>query len=251
MRAILTYHSVDSSDSLISVSEAVFRGHVAWLSGGRVRVVPLEELVRISDEVDAVSLTFDDGFANFATVAAPLLEDASLPATVFVVSDFVGGANTWGGMHSDDVPVLPLLDWPQVAGLHERGFSIGAHSRTHVRLTGLSRAQLEDEVGGCGEIIRRETGATPRAFCYPYGSSGAEAATVVSSFYELACTTELEPLSADTDIYMLPRFDMYYFRGAGRLESWGSAAFERYLRLRRRARTVRGSIRRAVRGRDG
>ena len=69
MKAILTYHSIDPSGSPISVSPDAFEAHVRWLSTGRVRVVPLEELGQLSADVDAVAITFDDGFENFSTHA--------------------------------------------------------------------------------------------------------------------------------------------------------------------------------------
>ena len=37
MRAILTYHSVDETGSVISIDERTFRRHVAWLAKGHVR----------------------------------------------------------------------------------------------------------------------------------------------------------------------------------------------------------------------
>ena len=44
MRAILTYHSIDSSGSPISLSEEAFRAHVRFFGSGRVAVVPLADL---------------------------------------------------------------------------------------------------------------------------------------------------------------------------------------------------------------
>ena len=49
MRAILTYHSIDDSGSLISVAPAVFRSHVQWLTSGRVRALSLEDLIEHRD----------------------------------------------------------------------------------------------------------------------------------------------------------------------------------------------------------
>jgi peptidoglycan/xylan/chitin deacetylase (PgdA/CDA1 family) len=44
----------------------------------------------------AVALTFDDGYLDNATVAAPMLADAGLPATFFLVPDFLdGSAPAW------------------------------------------------------------------------------------------------------------------------------------------------------------
>ena len=96
MRAILTYHSIDDSGSPISVAPEEFRAHVRWLSSGLVRVVPLAELVTLPPEEEAVAITFDDAFQNFASVAAPLLYEHGLPATLFVVSGRVGRDNAWG-----------------------------------------------------------------------------------------------------------------------------------------------------------
>ena len=97
MRAILTYHSIDASASPISVSKEVFASHVEWLATGRVRVTTVDELLRLPDSADAVALTFDDGFENFGEIAAPALARHALPSTLFIVSDYVGRTNAWGG----------------------------------------------------------------------------------------------------------------------------------------------------------
>ena len=86
--AILTYHSLDESGSVISMPPALFRAQMECLAESPSKVVPLAE---ICDRPGAVAITFDDGFANFAEYAAPVLERLSLPATVFVVSGFCGG----------------------------------------------------------------------------------------------------------------------------------------------------------------
>ncbi|MDQ3242732.1 MAG: polysaccharide deacetylase family protein [Gemmatimonadota bacterium] len=242
MRAILTYHSIDPSGSVISVGEAEFARHVRWLAGGSVEVVPLEALASVPDADDAVAITFDDGFSNFSA-AAPLLEAHDLPATVFVVTDFVGGASTWSSSMRDDVPTLPLMEWAQLAGLHESGISIGAHTRTHPHLTRLDGAALADEVHGSAERIELEIGVRPRAFCYPYGSFDDNVEREVAAGFELACGTDLRVLEEDDQLHRLPRLDMYYFREPGKLESWGTPRFERYLRLRAGARRLRAAMR--------
>jgi len=56
MRAILTYHSVDETGSVISIEERTFRRHVAWLAKGNVRVVPLQEIAGVPPDEDAVAI---------------------------------------------------------------------------------------------------------------------------------------------------------------------------------------------------
>lgn len=245
MRAILTYHSIDDSGSAISVSPESFRAHVRWLASGRVRVLPLEQLAAAGDEGDAVALTFDDGFANFAESAAPVLADHALPCTVFVVAEHVGGHNDWGGGGSAvDIPELPLMGWETLGTLAAAGVGIGAHTRRHRDLTTVRGAMLEDEVAGCAERIASELGERPRNFAYPYGAVDVAAASVVRDHFDLACTTELRALRADDDRALLPRLDMYYFRDDGQLEAWGTPAFRGRVWLRAQGRRVRGLVRR-------
>jgi peptidoglycan/xylan/chitin deacetylase (PgdA/CDA1 family) len=239
MRAILTYHSIDSSGSPISVSPTAFRQHVEWLASGRVRVVRLDELLRVPPDENAVALTFDDAFANFADEAAPLLREYSLPATLFVVTGHVGGTNAWGGRSDPRVPTLPLMDWTALGAQSERGIRLGAHSRTHRHLTSASPAELEDELGGAAETIHRETGHRPDEFAYPYGSVNPAVAAAAARVYARACTTRLGVIHSADRPELLPRLDMFYWRESGRLESWGSARFQGRLWVRAQARRLR------------
>jgi peptidoglycan/xylan/chitin deacetylase (PgdA/CDA1 family) len=238
MRAILTYHSIDDSGSPVSVGEAAFRRHVAWLASGAVRVVHLAELAGVAPGVDAVALTFDDGFANFGTRAWPLLKAHDLPVTVFVVADHVGRTNAWGGQEAPGIPTLPLLDWHAVATLADEGVVLGAHSRTHADLRAVRGTELADEIGGVAERVMAETGRRPEAFAYPYGHWSAAAVEAVGRSYRWGCTTEHRVLGAREDPYRLPRLDAFYFRRGG-LEGWGTPAFRTGVRIRGALRRLR------------
>lgn len=242
MRAILTYHSIDPSGSPISVAPEDFRRQVRWLASGRVRVVPMAELVTLPTAAEAVALTFDDGFVNFGEIAAPLLEEHGLPATVFVVTGHVGGNNAWGGKADPRVPTLPLLDWPALNRLAEQGITLGGHTRTHPHLTALADAALEEELGGAAEVMRRETGRRPAEFAYPYGDLNPAVAVAVGRHFGLGVTTELRVLGDGEDPLQLPRLDMYYLRGPGALEGYGSARFMGTLWMRAQARRVRAAL---------
>jgi peptidoglycan/xylan/chitin deacetylase (PgdA/CDA1 family) len=247
VRAILNYHSIDSSGSAISISEQDFRRHVRWLASGKVKVVTLDALVADDDDLDSIALTFDDGFQNFAAIAAPLLEENALPAALFVATGHVGGTNAWHQPeHSRHFPVLPLLDWDGIATVSERGVAIGSHSRTHRRLTSLDAQSVTDELEGSFDDLRRELGVGPTALAYPYGDASSRERNKAASIYKLALSTELRSVGEGDDLHMLPRIDAYYLRVPGRLESFGSAAFNRYLRIRGRGRRLRASVHRLL-----
>ena len=239
MRAILTYHSIDSSGSPISISEEAFRAHVRFFGSGRVAVVPLADLTSLPDETDALAITFDDGFLNFTSTAMPLLSHLGFTATVFVVSDAVGGTNAWGGTPAPAIPTLPLMSWSHLERARDAGFEIGAHTRTHPHLTALSHAQAEDEISGCADRIVSELGEPPRRFAYPYGDVNAAVASVARRSFEHSVTTELDVIRPDADRALLPRLDAYYFQRSGTIEAWGTAAFRRRLWIRAQGRKVR------------
>lgn len=243
MRAVITYHSIDPSRSAISISEADFRRHVQWLASGSVSVVSLETLLSDAVDSDAIALTFDDGFESFGQIALDLLSEHNLPSTVFVVTAKVGGTNAWEpGAAATTLPVLPLLDWAGIARAAERGVTLGSHGRTHRRLPSLAQRELEDEVSGSLDDFRRELGISPAAFCYPYGDVTERERNAAARAYRLAVTTELRPVSMDEDPYAVPRIDAYYLRRPGRLESFGTPAFARYLKARRQGRTLKSSV---------
>ena len=242
MRAILTYHSIDSSGSPISLSEESFRGHVRFFGSGRVSVVPLADLASMPDERDAVALTFDDGFLNFTSTAMAELVHLGFPATVFVVSDAVGTTNAWRGQETNGIPTLPLMNWSDLQRAHEAGVEIGAHSRTHADLTRLTGTQVEDEAAGSAEKIRAELGERPRRFAYPYGYVNDVVTRVARRHFEQSVTTELRALEAGDDTALLPRLDACYFRDPVRLADWGAPTFRRWLWLRAQGRRVRAMV---------
>jgi peptidoglycan/xylan/chitin deacetylase (PgdA/CDA1 family) len=246
MKAILTYHSVDESGSVISTDPRTFRRHVEWLASGRVRVVPLEELPAWPETEDAVALTFDDGLANVGEIAVPLLRDHGMTATLFVVTDAVGSDNRWLGRGDPGIPVLPLLDWDALGRLAEQGIGLGAHGRTHADLGSLDAVATEHEIVASRARLAAELGIEARTFAYAYGRVTAAARDVVAREFRYGCTTRLATLRAGDDAALLPRLDSYYLRAPGALEAWGTARFRWRVGLLAGARSVRGTLTRSL-----
>jgi len=72
------------------------RRHLAWLRGRRYNLAPLGDLVTAYREgrptpPRTVAFTVDDGYADFAEVAAPVFAEFDCPVTVFLVTDFLDG----------------------------------------------------------------------------------------------------------------------------------------------------------------
>ncbi len=63
-----------------------------------------------------------------------------------------------------------VLDWDELRSLAKEGVTLGPHTRTHPIMTQLNRQQVEDEVVGSFNDLRKEMGETLPIFCYPNGS---------------------------------------------------------------------------------
>lgn len=237
MRAILTYHSIDRSGSVISIEPAAFRRHAEWLSRSGVSVVGLRGLLDLEPGRPAVALTFDDGFANFASEAWPVLEGYGFPATLFVATGHVGTVNAWES--GDGPPLLPLLDWPELGRLAEQGVMLGSHSMSHTDLRRSTDGALIDELERSADRMKAETGFEPAVFAYPYGRVDERVANATRARYSLAVTTEFRELRAGDDPLRLPRLDAWYFRETGRLEAFGTSSFRRFVTVRRQLRRAR------------
>ena len=237
MKAILTWHAIDESQSPISVSRAVFADQMSFLASGRVRVVPLASIR--AAEGDAVALTFDDAFTSISEVAWPALRDAGLPATVFVVTDRVGDRTRWNGRQQAGIPELPLADWTTLSRLVDGGLEVGCHSRRHPPLDAIDDAALEDETLGAREILRERLGVSASSYCYPYGAVGARERHVVARYFERAVTTEHRLLGGNEDPLLMPRLDLFYFNRVGALNEYGEPGFAARVMVRSALRRVR------------
>jgi peptidoglycan/xylan/chitin deacetylase (PgdA/CDA1 family) len=94
---ILTYHRVnDDADPFFSaLPTAVFERQMRHVARN-YRVLPVEELVERLERGglprNALAITFDDGYRDNLTHAAPILARLGLPATIFLATGFIGTA---------------------------------------------------------------------------------------------------------------------------------------------------------------
>ena len=206
-KAILTYHSLDDSRSVLSLHPDLFRLQMQALASSGVKVASLPELRATPGP--AVALTFDDGFANFAEVAAPLLASCGFPATLFLVTDHCGGYNDWPSQ-GRRIPRLPLLSWKDIAELGRQGIDFGAHTATHPDLARLDAAGAQEEILSSKQRIEEATGRGVFSFAYPYGNAPAHARRIVAQHFAAGCSSRLGWVTQDSKPEALERLDVYY-----------------------------------------
>jgi len=170
---IVTFHRVQDTDVSegLTVSIRSFERYCRFFAR-HFNVVPLRELVAKLERGDTpnceLAITFDDGYLDNFENAAPVLERYHLPATFFVVSQWIG---------TDVVPWWdrqagvqhPWMTWDHVRSLRRRGFDIGAHTRTHADLGSVVDMEATEEIVGGRHELERQLGSPVELFAYPYG----------------------------------------------------------------------------------
>lgn len=137
---------------------------------------------------DSILITFDDGSRSCYREVFPLMRSLGLTATVFIVSGQLGGRAVWD--RNPDHPDDELLTIREIRELAEAGWSIGAHSMTHARLTGLPPGEAEREIRESKRQLEEALSMPIRTFAYPYGVYAPEHAGMVRKVgYEIGFTT--------------------------------------------------------------
>ena len=251
--------------------------------------MPLEGLAS-GRQGGQIAVTFDDGYVDNATVAAPLLSSAGLPATWFITAGRLGGRRFWwdrladallgpGAPDSADVTVdgralwldlhdpsarrtalrflhrrlrpMPPDELERAVGdvvealcsaeradgsdatmtvdqLHDLAAlplqEVGAHTRTHLQLSGQSEELQRAEVLGSVQDLAGLLGRPVRTFAYPFGSEGAVGPLaprlVAEAGCVLACSTAPGPVGRRSERYLLPRLNV---------QDWDVDAFRAHL----------------------
>lgn len=175
---ILLYHRIgeDRFDPwAMSISADNFAAQMEWLAQHR-SVLPLVDFAEAHQRnalpAGAVAITFDDGYACNALIAAPILKEMDLPATVFVSAEPIerGGEFWW-----DELQRI-VMDFPRdrlnldgekielgVQGPDDSNWSPGSQPRTARQRAfmaiwlQLQRATAEDRDAWMGEL-RQQAG---------------------------------------------------------------------------------------------
>jgi len=234
-RAVLTFHSIDDSGSVLSFPTRAFGELLEGIAASGTPVMRYEEL---RSAPNGVAITFDDGMSTVVDNALPVLRSLHLPSHLFLTTGAVGRDNRWASQPPGIEP-MAIMDWGGVEACVSAGMSIENHTASHPDLRGLSAAAITEECATADEVIERCVGRGPRLFAYPYGYVSTTAREVAAARYEGSFTADMGYLHATADPHRIPRIDAYYLRSAlmnGRLMSRSGQA---YLGFRSILRAIR------------
>ncbi|MCM3710074.1 polysaccharide deacetylase family protein [Sporosarcina luteola] len=102
-----------------------------------------------------VLLTIDDAPDKRALDMAKTLKKLDAPAIFFINGHFIA---------TDDKKVI-------LKEIHDMGFTIGNHTKTHANLKTLSEEEQREEIISVNDLVEEVTGERPRFFRAPFGAN--------------------------------------------------------------------------------
>jgi peptidoglycan/xylan/chitin deacetylase (PgdA/CDA1 family) len=213
---ILTYHNVEIAPAGVGLGSLYvhprrFRRQMALLARLGYRGLSMSQAMpylRGERAGRVAAVTFDDGYADNVENALPVLLRHGFSATCYVASGEIGGYNSWD---ADRLGVRkPLMSDEQLRAWRDAGMEVGAHTRTHPRLSALPDREIREEVLGSRADLEDRLGVRVSQFCYPYGDHDDRIVGVVRDAGFAAATTVLRGLARpDDDPLRLPRVPVH------------------------------------------
>ena len=206
--SILQYHHVsDDTPASTSISVEQFTLHMNYLKQQNYKVLPLNEIVdglkkgKKFDE-KTVAITFDDGYLNVLTNAAPILKTNEFPYSIFVAPQEINQARS------------NMLSWPQLKSLSEQGVLVLNHSLNHDHLNrqlenediDAWKARISEDITAAQSIIDEQLGPQLKYLAYPYGEYNTALLALVKSLDFVAFGQHSGALSKKSNWQALPRF---------------------------------------------
>lgn len=201
---VLIYHAVGSPvegdvQGLYSMGPGRFEEHVRYLGRHCCRQpCPLSswESKRPST---GVAVTFDDGYVDVLTVAAPLLISSGVPFSVFIWTKAVSERRR-GFLAPEQLRELQRLP----------GVTIGSHTVNHSRLTACDASTVDNELRASKAYLEDLLGTEVDSVSYPHGAVNRRVRDAAEEAgYRVGATSRFGLNEAGADPLLLYRTDMW------------------------------------------
>jgi peptidoglycan/xylan/chitin deacetylase (PgdA/CDA1 family) len=218
---VLLYHRIGPDPSAwiapFTVTTSAFERHLELVAASGRTPITVSHLRdglagRVRLPARPVVITFDDGFADTRTIAAPLLARRSVPATIYLTTGFLSGRSPGGDR---------MLDWAQANELAHLGHEIGAHTVSHPQLDTLPAHAARTEIESCRRRLEDSLGMPIRSFAYPHGySSPTVRRLVLEAGYDSACSVKNVLSGPDDPVFSLARLTLTSHTRDETVRSW-------------------------------
>jgi peptidoglycan/xylan/chitin deacetylase (PgdA/CDA1 family) len=192
----------------LTVDTEIFRSQMQYLKARGYTTIRPEQLIAFFDAglplpPKPMLLTFDDGYDDFASDAAPIIREFGFQATAFIPTGLINNNG--------------FMSWDTITGLGGGNFYFANHTWSH-KTMGAGRDVDDKEITTAdGQLANHGLNAA-KVFAYPYGPSSATAISILQERgYKLAFTTNPGSIQCKQQRLVLPRIRI----GNSSLSSYG------------------------------
>ncbi len=207
---VLNYHKIDKKRELgiTVVNPRQFEKQIDYFVRKGYQFVTLSELFYTKAE-KTIAITFDDAYQNIFQYAYPILKKYNIPATLFIITDFIGAENNWD-VNLGGITYMHLSE-DEIKQLIQAGWEIGSHSISHRYLLNVSLAELESEIGTSKKKLEATFDKTVTFFAPPFGKMDARLLAICKKYNYLGvCGFYPTRLFQDKNSDMIiPRLGVY------------------------------------------
>jgi len=201
---ILMYHAISTPVEgdircLYNMSSARFKKHIHYLAKHyKDHLVPLD-LTALKCDSSKIALTFDDGYQDNLSIAAPLLVELGIPFTVFVCTGAVAERKA-GFLRPEDVREIASLP----------GARVGSHTVSHLRLTECDDRRLSEELVGSKAYLEDLLGNEVDLLSYPHGAVNSRVRDMAErAGYRIGASSRFDINQPGRDPLLLCRTDIW------------------------------------------
>ncbi len=128
-----------------------------------------------------ICITFDDVSSTVYDYAYPVLADADITATAFVIAGRIGG----------QIASRPerYMNLDELREVEAAGWEIGSHGVNHLGMATLTEEEIRYELSESREMLT-QFGFDVTTFAYPFGSLSDYATSIGAEYYDRMRTTE-------------------------------------------------------------
>ena len=201
---ILMFHAIGTraygdEKGIFSISPSLFREQMIFLRDWKDGAITTLTSEFSSTSYNRIAITFDDGYADNADVAAPILAEFRIPFTVFVTSNFIRQSKR-GFLSPNALRDLAATE----------GVTIGAHGHSHIALTECDNQTLMNELTTSKSYLEDLLGVRIDHMSYPYGSVNQRVkAAAAKAGYCLAACSHAGLNSQQRDRLLLQRTEIH------------------------------------------
>ena len=232
---ILLYHAIgtktnDDHKNLFCLSSRLFEKHMAELACRDSSVaIPLNNVISMK-QMEGVVITFDDGYKDNLSVAAPILDKYKIPFTVFATTSHIRRGS------------FPFLNEAELRVLSANPLvTIGSHGVTHIPLTECDDRELQNELESSKHYIEDLTGKEITMISYPHGCVDKRVRDAVEKAgYRLGASSYFGINNSSSDLFKLFRTcilgcDSLRIFGQKLHGDWDWYRWRQYLSMQRRS----------------